>query len=99
MLGHASDRSSGREMWVRTRHLTAGVDSTIVIHPCTSQQNRSNSRAIRVEHAYQDGTIDYMRNFLACVKSRRESNALVEVGATAVRAGHIGNLTSQEEDR
>lgn len=39
-----------------------------------------------------DGTIDHMRNFLECVRSRRGPNAPVEVGVAAARAAHLGNL-------
>jgi len=47
---------------------------------------------VATEHAYDDGTIDHMRNFFECVKSRAVPNAPVEAGIAAARAGHIGNL-------
>src|SRR5436305_9580504 len=47
---------------------------------------------VMTEKGYQDGTIDHMKNFFDCVKSRREPNAPVEAGVAAARAGHIGNL-------
>ena len=47
---------------------------------------------VMTEHGYQDGTIDHMKNFFDCVKSRKEPNAPVEAGIAAARAGHIGNL-------
>ena len=34
----------------------------------------------------------HVRNFLDCVKSRKEPNAPVETGVAAAAAGHIGNL-------
>jgi predicted dehydrogenase len=43
-------------------------------------------------HSYRDGTIDHMKNFFDCVKSRKEPNAPVETGVAAALAGHIGNL-------
>jgi predicted dehydrogenase len=42
--------------------------------------------------SFRDGTIDHMRNFFDCVKSRKEPNAPVETGVSAARAGHIANL-------
>lgn len=35
---------------------------------------------------------DHIRNFLDCVRSRKEPNAPVEVGVAAARAGHVANL-------
>ncbi len=42
--------------------------------------------------SFRDGTIDHMRNFFDCIRSRREPNAPVETGVAAARAGHIANL-------
>jgi predicted dehydrogenase len=42
--------------------------------------------------SFRDGTIDHMKNFFDCVKSRKEPNAPVETGVAAARAGHIANL-------
>ncbi len=39
-----------------------------------------------------DGTLDHVRNFLDCVRSRNTPNAPVAVGVAAARAGHLGNL-------
>ncbi len=44
---------------------------------------------IRATH---DGTLDHVRNFLDCVRSRQTPNAPVEVGVAAARAGHVANL-------
>ena len=41
--------------------------------------------------SFRDGTIDHMRNFFDCIKSRKEPNAPVEAGVAAARAGHIVN--------
>ena len=40
----------------------------------------------------EEGTIAHMRNFLDCVRSRKEPNAPVETGVAAARAAHLGNL-------
>ena len=40
----------------------------------------------------RDGTIDHMQNFLDCVRSRNTTNAPVEVGVAAARAGHVANI-------
>lgn len=44
------------------------------------------------EASYHDGTIDHMRNFFECIKSRKEPHAPVETGISCARAGQIGNL-------
>ena len=42
--------------------------------------------------SFRDGTIDHMKNFFDCVRSRKEPNAPVETGVAAARAGQIANL-------
>ncbi len=42
--------------------------------------------------SFRDGTIDHMKNFFDCIRSRKEPNAPVETGVAAARAGHIVNL-------
>jgi predicted dehydrogenase len=39
-----------------------------------------------------DRTVDHMKNFLDCVRSRNTPNAPVEVGVAAARAGHVANF-------
>ncbi len=39
----------------------------------------------------RDGTVDHVRNFLECVRSRNEPNAPVRLCAAAARAAHLGN--------
>lgn len=39
-----------------------------------------------------DGTIDHVRNFLDCMRSRKTPNANIEVGFEAARASWIGNI-------
>jgi predicted dehydrogenase len=43
---------------------------------------------VRSEH---DGTIDHVRNFLDCMRSRKSPNANIEIGFEAARASWIGN--------
>ena len=44
------------------------------------------------ESSKNDGTMDHMKNFLDCIRSRKTPNAPVEVGVAAARAGHVANL-------
>jgi predicted dehydrogenase len=39
-----------------------------------------------------DGTVEHMKNFLDCVRSRKAPNADVKSAAAAARAAHLGNL-------
>ncbi len=39
-----------------------------------------------------DGTLDHMKNFLDCMRSRNTPNAPVEIGVAAARAGHVANF-------
>jgi predicted dehydrogenase len=43
----------------------------------------------RSEH---DGTIDHVRNFLDCMRSRKSPNSNIEIGFEAARASWIGNI-------
>jgi predicted dehydrogenase len=43
---------------------------------------------IESEH---EGTSDHLRNWLECIRSRKEPNAPIRVGVAAARAAHIGN--------
>ena len=52
----------------------------------------SKDVAVTKGDSFRDGTIDHMKNFLDCVRSRKEPNAPVETGVAAARAGHIANL-------
>ncbi len=45
---------------------------------------------IYVESEYE-GTSDHLRNWLECIRTRREPNAPIRVGVAAARAAHIGN--------
>jgi predicted dehydrogenase len=46
---------------------------------------------VRAE-SFRDGTIDHVRNFFDCIRTRQEPSAPVETGVAAARAGHIANL-------
>ena len=43
-----------------------------------------------IESEYE-GTADHLRNWLECIRSRKEPNANIRVGVAAARATHIGN--------
>ncbi len=43
-----------------------------------------------------DGTRDHLRNFLDCVRSRKEPNAPIEAGHAAARTSHLGNIALRE---
>jgi len=55
------------------------------------QGPNQNNPVVKAD-SFRDGTIDHMRNFFECVRSRKEPNAPVETGVSAARAGHIANL-------
>ncbi|PYV12133.1 MAG: hypothetical protein DMG23_02150, partial [Acidobacteria bacterium] len=40
----------------------------------------------------RDGTIDNVRNFLDCVRSRKTPNASIQAGFEAARTSWIGNI-------
>ena len=44
-----------------------------------------------------DGTIDHVRNFLDCVKSRKTPNANIRVAVDCANAAHLGNLALKQE--
>ena len=45
---------------------------------------------VYIESEYE-GTADHLRNWLECIRSRKEPNADIRVGVAAARAAHIGN--------
>jgi predicted dehydrogenase len=55
--------------------------------------NVGPGKDVAVVHAdsFRDGTIDHMKNFFDCMRTRKEPNAPVETGVSAARAGHIAN--------
>lgn len=44
-----------------------------------------------------DGTIAHVRNFLDCVKSRKNPNADIRVAVDCARAAHLGNLALKQD--
>jgi hypothetical protein len=46
--------------------------------------------------ATHDGTLDHVRNFLDCVRSRKTPNADVKSAVAAAQAAHLGNLAFRE---
>ncbi|MGQ0635564.1 MAG: Gfo/Idh/MocA family protein [Planctomycetaceae bacterium] len=46
---------------------------------------------LSVESEYE-GTSEHLRNWLDCIRSRKEPNAGIRVGVAAARAAHLGNL-------
>jgi hypothetical protein len=44
---------------------------------------------VRSEH---DGTLDHVRNFLDCVRSRKTPNAPIQIGNEAARTGWLANI-------
>ena len=55
-------------------------------------ENPNPSNPSLAVQSKQDGTLPHMKNFLDCVKSRKQPNAAVEIGVAAARAGHVANL-------
>jgi predicted dehydrogenase len=53
-----------------------------------SPQPAAPNRSARGDH---DGTIDHMRNFFECVRSRKTPHAPLSAGVSAARASHLGN--------
>jgi len=63
-----------------------------VYHEGTPNVPPGKDNPVLKADSFRDGTIDHMKNFLDCVRSRKEPNAPVETGVAAARAGHIANL-------
>jgi len=59
--------------------------------PAYSESFEPASAALKMRSTH-DGTIDHMKNFLDCIRSRATPNAPVEAGIAAARAGHVANL-------
>ena len=55
-------------------------------------ENPNPSNASMEVKSKQDGTLPHLKNFLDCVRSRKQPNAPVEIGVAAARAGHVANL-------
>ncbi len=59
--------------------------------PRYTENFEPDSGAIQVK-SKGDGTLDHMKNFLECMRTRNTPNAPVEVGVAAARAGHVANI-------
>ena len=58
----------------------------------TYSESYEPAGAVAEMKSTHDGTLDHMRNFVECVRSRKTPNAPVEIGIAAARAGHVANL-------
>ena len=63
--------------------------------PWREQKNRTPVLAMEAPVPIET----HIQNFLDCVKSRKEPNAPVEVGASAVSAPHLANLAFKQNRR
>jgi predicted dehydrogenase len=63
------------------------------------REGRGFENPVLSERSIEDGTITHMRNFLDCVRSRKQPNAPVEAGVACARAGHIGNLALRRGEK
>ena len=55
-----------------------------------------DGRAFLIMKSVQDGTYAHMRNFLECMRSRKEPNATVTAGHFGVLGPHLANLSYRE---
>ena len=53
----------------------------------------ANRRPVIQMKSIQDGTFPHMRNFVDCMRSRKEPNAPVTIGHQAVRGPHLANMS------
>ncbi len=53
-------------------------------------------RAFLIMKAVQDGTYAHMRNFLECMRSRKQPNATVTAGHQGVLGPHLANISYRE---
>jgi predicted dehydrogenase len=59
--------------------------------PKYSEHYEPDSAVMQVKSTH-DGTLDHMKNFLECMRTRKDPNASVEIGVAAARAGHAANF-------
>ena len=59
--------------------------------PRYSENYEPDTIALQVK-SKEDGAVNHLRNWLDCIRSRKNPNAPVEVGVAAARAGHVANL-------
>ncbi len=53
----------------------------------------ANRRPVIQMKSIQDGTFPHLRNFVDCMRSRKEPNAPVTIGHEAVRGPHLANMS------
>lgn len=81
----------GGMIWRGTKGVMKLDRSGYAIYPeVTSFANGYPPATVTVK-SREDGTINHMRAFLECVRSRQQPNAPVTAGIAAARAAHIGN--------
>ncbi|MCL5006225.1 MAG: Gfo/Idh/MocA family oxidoreductase [Acidobacteria bacterium] len=79
----------------RGTHATLKIDRAHLavypegVKPVPGSQYPEPEIFARAEH---DGTIDHVKNFLDCVRTRKTPNAPITVGVEAARASWIGNI-------
>jgi len=56
------------------------------------ERAKKDQNPVLKAESFQDGTIDHMRNFFDCIKTRKEPHAPVEAGIACANAGHLANL-------
>lgn len=58
-----------------------------------------NAQPVIVKAAPQDMTLDHVKNFLDCVRSRKLPNADVLIGHRSAQASHLGNIAYVQKRR
>jgi hypothetical protein len=58
-----------------------------------------NAPPVVVKAAPQDMTLDHVKNFLECVRSRKLANADVLIGHRSAQASHLGNIAYVQKRR
>jgi predicted dehydrogenase len=58
-----------------------------------------NAQPVVVKAARQDMTLDHVKNFLECVRSRKLPNGDVLIGHRSAQASHLGNLAYLQKRR
>jgi hypothetical protein len=63
------------------------------------QSSERNATPVEVKAAPGDMTLDHVKNFLDCVKSRKKPNGDVLIGNRSAQASHLGNIAYVEKRR
>lgn len=56
------------------------------------QDGKYRTEAIPPRKSYASGLDAHTRNFLECIKSRKNPNCTIEIGRNAARVAHLGNI-------